>query len=276
MRITTLSENTAAASNLLAEWGLSILVETDGMNILLDTGQSISASHNADILGVDLGKIDKIVLSHGHYDHTGGLRQVLRKMRKKVEIIAHPDVWEIKYARRQGQGDRYIGVPFQRQELENLGARFNLTTQSVKITDNIMTTGEVPMITGFEKIEASHYIKEATGEKPDEIMDDQAIIINTEQGLVVVTGCAHRGVVNTIYHAQKITGVKTVHTVVGGSHLLDSSEELVWQTIAALQDLGVQKLGLCHCTGSHEMALMAQEFGDRFFFNNTGTSTNLP
>ncbi len=101
--ITTLSENAVATiSNLLAEWGLSIMVETDMVNILLDSGQGISASYNADILGVDLGKIDKIVLSHGHYDHTGGLQQILRKARKEVEIIAHPNVWAAKYRRRQG------------------------------------------------------------------------------------------------------------------------------------------------------------------------------
>ncbi|GAH12545.1 unnamed protein product, partial [marine sediment metagenome] len=192
----------------MAEWGLSILIETDGVNILLDTSSGISASHNADILGIDLSKIDKIVLSHGHFDHTGGLRQILRKMRKEVEIIAHPDIWAAKYARRQGQKDRYIGMPFQRQELESLGARFNLTTKSIKITDNIMTTGEIPMVTDFEEIEPNRFfVKEETSWQPDELLDDQALIINTEQGLVVILGCAHRGIINTLYHAQQLTDV---------------------------------------------------------------------
>lgn len=119
LRITTLSENTAGIGNFLAEWGLSILVETDKVNILLDTGQSISVSHNADILGIDLGKIDKIVLSHGHFDHTGGLRQILHRMKKEVEIIAHPDIWAVKYVRREGRRDRYVGIPFHRQTLES-------------------------------------------------------------------------------------------------------------------------------------------------------------
>src|SRR4030043_74541 len=99
LRITTLSENTASARRrLLAEWGLSILVEVDNLEILLDTGQSISTVHNADALGIDLSQIDKIVLSHGHYDHTGGLWQVLGRMRKEIEVIAHPEVWASKYA----------------------------------------------------------------------------------------------------------------------------------------------------------------------------------
>ncbi len=278
LRITTLSENTANSGNFLAEWGLSILLETEEVNILLDTGKSISVSNNADILGIDLGKIDKIVLSHGHPDHTGGLRQVLRKMRKEVEIIAHPDIWAAKYVRRQGQKDRYSGIPFERRELESLGANFNLTIKPVKITDNIMTTGEVPMVTDFEEVDSGgpvRFIKEDAGWQPDKLLDDQALIINTELGLVVILGCAHRGIINTLYHAQQLTGVKTVHAVLGGCHLIGASEERTWLTIAALRELDVQRLGLCHCTGLPAASLMAQEFGDKFFFNNAGTSTNL-
>ena len=275
LRITTLSENTAGAGKFLAELGLSILVETDKVNVLLDTGQGISASYNADILGIDLSKIDKIVLSHGHYDHTGGLRQILRKMRKEVEIIAHPDIWTTKYSHRQGQADRYVGIPFQRQELESLGAKFNLTTKPTKITDNIMTTGEIPMVTDFEEIESNMVVKEDTGWQPDKLLDDQALIINTEPGLVVILGCAHHGIINTLYYAQQLTGVKQLHTVAGGCHLISASEERIWLTIAALKELDVQRLGLCHCTSLPVVSLMAQEFGERFFFNNTGTITNL-
>jgi len=275
LRITTLSENTAGIGNFLAEWGLSILVETDKVNILLDTGQSISASHNADVLGIDLSKIDKIVLSHGHFDHTGGLRQILRRMSKEVEIIAHPDIWAVKCVRREGWRGGYIGIPFQRQELESLGAIFNLTTKPVKITDNIMTTGEVPMVTDFEEIDASLFVKEDAGWQPDKLLDDQALIINTEPGLIVILGCAHRGVINTLYHAQQLTGVKTIHTIVGGCHLINASEQRMWSTIAALRELDVQRLGLSHCTGLPAASLMAQEFGEKFFFNNAGTSINI-
>jgi len=245
------------------------------VNILFDTGQSISASYNVDILRIDLSKIDKIVLSHGHSDHTGGLRQILRKMRKEVEIIAHPDIWVAKYSRRQGKKDRYIGIPFQRQELESLGATFNLTTKPVKITDNIMTTGEIPMVTVFEEIDASLFVKEDAVWQPDKLLDDQALIINTEPGLVVILGCAHRGVINTLYHAQQLAGVRQIHTVVGGCHLISASEERIWLTIAALRELDVQRLGLSHCTGLPAASLMAQEFGEKFFFNNAGTSTNI-
>jgi 7,8-dihydropterin-6-yl-methyl-4-(beta-D-ribofuranosyl)aminobenzene 5'-phosphate synthase len=275
LQITTLSENTAGLGSFLGEWGLSLLVETEGQNILFDTGQSISASHNADLLGIDLGNIDRIVLSHGHYDHTGGLRQILHRMRKKIEIIAHPDVWAVKYSRREGQEDRYIGIPFHRQTLESLGARFNLTTEPITITDSIMTTGEVPMVTDYEEIEPYLVVKQDDGFIPDKLLDDQAIIINTEPGLVVILGCAHRGIINTLYHARELTGVKTVHTVLGGCHLMDASEERIRLTIAVLKELGVQRLGVSHCTGLPASAIMAQQFGDKFFFNNTGNRFSL-
>lgn len=275
IRITTLSENTAGTGTVLAELGLSILIETDAANILLDTGQSLSASYNADILGVDLSKVDKIVLSHGHSDHTGGLRQVLQKMRKEVEIIAHPDIWTAKYDHRRGRAYRYIGIPHQRADLESLGARFNLTTKPVKITENIMTTGEIPMITNFEHIDPDLFVKEGTDFKPDKLLDDQALIIITESGLVVIPGCAHRGIINTLYHAQQITGMKQIAMVLGGSHLVAATEEQIWLTIAALKELNVQKVGVSHCTGLPAAAIMAQEFGENFLFNNTGNRIDL-
>lgn len=279
LRITTLSENTVTRGDFLAEWGLSILIETDEMNILFDAGRGISATYNADILGIDLNKVDKIVLSHGHSDHTGGLHQVLRRARKKeIEIIAHPHIWAVRYNLRQGQADRFVGIPFQRQELESFGATFNLTTSPVKITNSIMTSGEIPMVTSFEEAYSSGPIRVIAGDtglEPDKFLDDQAIIINTEQGLVVITGCAHRGVINTLYHAQQITGVEVIHTVIGGAHLVDASEERIRLTITALKELNVQRLGLCHCTGFPAITLMAHRFGDKFFFNGAGTILDL-
>ncbi len=281
LRLTTLCENTAGTVDVIAEFGWSVLIETGDMNILFDTGAEISVPLNADALNIDLGSVNKIVLSHGHIDHTGGLGRVLERINKKVEIIAHPDVWSVRFNRSE-KGDRFIGIPFRREQLECMGAVFNLHTEPVQITENIITTGEVPFTTDFENIEppaadgTGWWIKVNGELQPDTVPDDQALIIKTEVGLVIVLGCAHRGIINTIYHAQQITGIKQVYAVLGGAHLADASEERVWQTIGALRDLDIKKIGLCHCTGLRASVIMAQEFGDRFFFNNTGTIVDIP
>jgi 7,8-dihydropterin-6-yl-methyl-4-(beta-D-ribofuranosyl)aminobenzene 5'-phosphate synthase len=276
IKITTLNDNTAAMGNFIAEWGLSLLVETEETRILLDTGMGNSVVHNAETLGVDLAQVQTIVLSHGHSDHTGGLRDALRTMRKEVEIIAHPDVWQAKYDKRADKPERFIGIPFRREELENLGARFKLDREPVYITDNILTTGEVPMENNFEEIDKNIFVRDSSGWKPDPVMDDRALIIKTELGLVVLPGCAHRGLINTLQHARQITGVSEVYAVIGGSHLIGASEERLWQTIAALKEIDVQKLGLCHCTDLPVISVLANEFGEKFIFNRAGATINLP
>ncbi len=201
VRITTLSENTATFG-FLAEWGLSILVEVEDKKILMDCGMSISAVNNAQLLGVDLSSINCIVLSHGHPDHTGGLGEVLKRT-GEIDVIAHPDIWTEKYVKPGPDEIRYAGVPLVRAELEGLGARFNLNRESVRITDKIMTTGEIPMLTPYERIDDNILVKENGILCPDPMADDNALIINTDFGLVVILGCAHRGIINTLHHARK-------------------------------------------------------------------------
>jgi len=277
IKITTLSENTASRPDLLAEWGVSILVEADGLKVLLDTGLSISAAYNALAMGIDLSQIDKIVLSHGHADHTGGLLHILKLMKKQVEVIAHPDIWDAKYSERAREGSYvYAGIPFRREELEGLGAYFTLTSEPVWISNRIVTTGEIPMLTDYEKIDANLHVKKEGEFHPDPLRDDLALAIKTEQGLVVVAGCAHRGIVNTLLHAQKLTGIEAVDTVVGGTHLIRASEERVELTIAELKGFGIQRLGASHCTGFPATVRLAEEFGDIFFPNNAGTRLQLP
>lgn len=276
LRITTLSENTAGRGSFLGEWGLSILLEIENTTILFDSRQTISAVHNADTLNIDLTRVSKIVLSHGHFDHTGGLRDVLRRIGKEVEIIAHPHIWQPKYARRKDELDRYIGIPFQRRELESLGASFKLHKKPIKLTDNVMTTGEVPMVTGFEQIDEGLFVRAGSDWQPDELLDDQALVIKSNAGLVVILGCAHRGMINTLYHTRQLTGMDKIHAVIGGSHLMGASEERLWQTVDALKELKIQKLGLCHCTDLPAASLLAREFCESFFFNKAGTVIEIP
>ena len=272
-RLTTVSENTAFARprGLLAEWGLSVLVETDDQNVLLDTGASISAPRNGFLLGVDWQRIDTIVLSHGHYDHTGGLRGVISRINKRVKVVAHPDVFDAKYMQSsQDETPIYIGIPFQRAELESLGADFHLTAEPVWLTDSIVTSGEIPMITDYETIDPGLGTRRSGELVPDPVADDQALFIKTDKGLAVVLGCAHRGIINTLRHAQEVTGIERIHTVIGGTHLIRASEIQMEMTIAELKEIGIERLGVSHCTGMGAAVRLAQEFGQKFFFNNTG------
>jgi 7,8-dihydropterin-6-yl-methyl-4-(beta-D-ribofuranosyl)aminobenzene 5'-phosphate synthase len=275
LRITTLSDNTAGRDGFMGELGLSILVESDETKVLFDTGQSLSTTHNARLLGIDLSQIDKIVLSHGHFDHTGGLKRILRKVGKEIEVIAHPDIWQKKYNNSESGESRYIGIPFSRRELEDLGARFKLTPEPTAISESIMTSGEIPIVTDYEEIEPSLVVKANGNFKPDIFRDDQALIIKTPPGLVVILGCAHRGIINTLYHAQRLSRVKKIDSVFGGCHLMNASEERIWRTVDTLKELGVGRLGVCHCTGMAASVIMAQEFGDRFLQNNAGTVLDL-
>jgi 7,8-dihydropterin-6-yl-methyl-4-(beta-D-ribofuranosyl)aminobenzene 5'-phosphate synthase len=275
VKITTLSENTANYG-FLAEWGLSILIEVDGMRILMDTGLSFSAVHNAQLLGIDLSTIDQIVLSHGHADHTGGLREVL-KIKGEVEVIAHPDIWALKYVRRdEEKEEQYNGIPFSRVELENRGARFNLAKEPIHITEHVMTTGKIPMLSSYEDIEDNLFVKEGDMLKPDRLADDLALVIDTDFGLVAILGCAHRGIINTLRHAQNLTGKNLVYAAIGGTHLFRASDERIERTIADLKEMGIQRMGVSHCTGFRSSARLAQEFEDAFFPNNAGTRLTLP
>lgn len=273
VRITALAENTAGPG-FLAEWGWSVLVEADGLRILMDTGQSSVAVHNAGLLGLDLGRIDKLVLSHGHYDHTGGLEDVLRRTGGR-EIIAHPAIWDEKYAV-YGATRRYIGIPAARAQIESLGARWRPSREPVWITDRIVTSGEIPMVTAYEKTDAHLHVRRGNSLVPDPFDDDLALAVKTEKGLVVILGCAHRGMINTLRHFQKLTGEERIYGVLGGTHLIGASPEWLAQAAADLRGVGVSKLGVSHCTGFNAASWLAGEFPEAFFPFNAGSSIALP
>jgi len=279
--VTTLVENTAGTPFTIGEWGQSLLVEADGQKILFDTGPTAMITRNAAALGVDIGSVDRIVLSHGHYDHTGGLQEVLTKILESgkhpdgIEIIAHPDVFTPKQFYIKDFVEKYIGIPFPREELEALGGRFNLSKAPVKLSENMLTTGEVEISVDFEKIDKDLHVKDGGTHVHDKLADDLGIIIKTDQGLVILLGCGHRGIINTLLHAQKVTGIKEIYAVIGGTHLISADKEQMQSTIEAVKGFNIKKLGVSHCTGLKSAAILAHEFEGAFFFNSAGTKTVL-
>jgi 7,8-dihydropterin-6-yl-methyl-4-(beta-D-ribofuranosyl)aminobenzene 5'-phosphate synthase len=278
LRITTIIDNSTATAETLGEWGFSALVEAGPRTFLLDTGTSEATVRNADRLALDLKKIEAIVLSHGHYDHTGGMKSVLERIgRPEVRIVAHPGVLEGKYGyNRKTKTYRYAGIPYRRDLLEHLGARFEFQREPVWLTRDIAASGEEPMSTDFESVAANLKLKQEDRFVQDPMADDQSLYLRTELGLIVILGCAHRGMINIITHARALMDTERVYMVIGGTHLSRASEEQIDKTVQALKDMDVRWLGVSHCTGLEVGARLAGEFPGRFFFNSAGTVIQFP
>lgn len=271
VRLTILCENTVTfALSTLGEHGFSVFIETEYGNYLLDTGQGSTLIHNALSLKKDLRKVNKIFLSHGHYDHTGGLLPFLNIVHG-VEVIGHPDVFMNRYARRPSGEINYIGIPYRQVLLEGMGARFILHKTFEEVGPGLFLTGEIPRKTTFEGGDAHLLIKEGDGYIPDPFLDDQSLILDTPKGLIIILGCAHAGTINTINHAIDRMGKDKIYAVVGGMHLHSSTSDQIEQTVKALNEFDLGRLGTSHCTGPNASHILASVFGDRFFFAHVGT-----
>ncbi len=275
-KITVLCENSVAGPfGLTGEHGWAAYVETDGCRILFDTGQGQGLVPNSLILKKDLGKIDSIVLSHGHYDHTSGLHQAVQ-LRGEVPVYAHPDIFLDRYWSRGGQ-KRHIGIRFKKSWLESLGCRFEFRTGFAEIYPGIHITGEVPRTTDFEPPDPNMKIP---GEKPgemlqDQLRDDLSMVIDTREGLVVVLGCAHAGLVNILNWCSENLPGRPFHTVIGGTHLGFAGADQFEKTLAALDQFDIKRLGASHCTGLENSSRLYCALGKRFFHASAGITVTI-
>jgi len=270
LRITTVSENSVAMGiGLKAEHGLGYYIEKDGIRMFFDTGQGLVFEDNLNAMGIPISEISHAVLSHGHYDHSGALKAVVEN-NPGIKIIAHPEAFKPKYLSYDNQTFHYIGVHQKISEFESLGASLILSTKSVEIAPGIMTTGEIPMICGFEKIESYFFRDSGTEKIPDDIPDDQSIIIETEKGLVVVLGCTHRGIINTLTHISEMTGKSKFHAITGGLHLGGASGERLKKTADALKAFDIDRLIVGHCTGMKSAVYLYNSLPGKVEFGSVG------
>ncbi|MSN25159.1 MAG: MBL fold metallo-hydrolase [Geobacter sp.] len=274
-RITILCENTVGnLSGTLGEHGFSALVESsNAVPLLFDTGGGMTLLHNAGRMKKDLSKVEKVVISHGHYDHAGGLLPLLEKFGPK-QVCGHPGIFKARHRVKDVGEYIPIGMPFDRAELEAAGASFDLSAAYREIAPAVCLTGEVPRVTGFETGDQGLFC-DCAGQVLDVTPDDQSLVIESDKGLVVILGCCHAGLVNTVEHIADVTGRRDVYAIIGGTHLGFSGQDQIDKTIAAIRTMGVSRLAVSHCTGFAASARLSRELPKEFQVAMVGYSLEV-
>lgn len=274
MKVTVVVDNsvpTSAKSPFLGEHGLSLLLETGTKKILVDAGQSGAVVHNLSLLGFHPGELDAIAISHGHYDHTGGLPHVLRHRRKPVSVYAHSGIFDKRYSV-AGDSRSYIGVPFAKEDADMLGAEWILTDEPLEISPGLWFSGSMPRVTSFEQGDTRLVMPDAHGcDCQDLIRDDTVLYYSGEQGLVVIGGCTHSGLVNAVKYGFELTGQAKLAGWIGGTHLGPVSREQQNLTLSTLEKYSPNFIAANHCTGFDMMAELKARFGKKFIPAFVGT-----
>jgi len=259
LKITLLAENTARGLGIIGEHGLSIWIETNSHRALFDTGQGMALPHNAKQLGIDLSKADSVVLSHGHYDHVGGLEWMLQQA-PNAELHMHTRAVERKFSG-TSTPSRRVTIPYMEKEKFKSGHRKIIqSSEAHEVIPGVWATGEIPRLNDFEDVGGPFYLDSELNE-PDPLLDDQSLFIPTTQGLIVIFGCAHAGVINTLEHIEKLRGgPEKILCLIGGLHLLQASENRMLKTFEGLRKRSPEQMVFCHCTGAEAVCRLSREF----------------
>jgi 7,8-dihydropterin-6-yl-methyl-4-(beta-D-ribofuranosyl)aminobenzene 5'-phosphate synthase len=272
IKVTTLIEDTAEGNGLLSEHGISFWIEFGEHKILFDTGATGIVIRNAEILGINLAQTDAIVISHGHYDHTGGLEPVLN-VATKAKLYLHPDALDRKYTY-AGGSSRSIGLTGGSKKVIAAHGDKNKviwTNGPTEVVPGLFVSGQIPRTNDFEVEENEFFLDEQAG-TPDVLRDDQALYFNTKNGLVVIFGCAHAGVINTLDYVTKISGIRNVNTIMGGFHLIGSGKAKISKVMDNLERFGIQSISPGHCTGSEAALEFRKQYPRRCFMCSAGTA----
>jgi len=275
VRVTIVVDNTADNCRLVAEHGLAMWIQADGLNILFDTGQGAALLPNARALGLPIDQTDLVVLSHGHYDHSGALAEVLA-MAPAARLVLHPRAVVPRYVLRPGQAPHAIGMPGPSQAaIDRLPLpQIAWAVKPLTVTANIGITGPIARDTDFED-RGGPFFLDSQGQRVDDIADDQALWIKSDKGLIVCVGCSHAGIVNTLAAVRRLSGSDAIGAVIGGFHLVGASARRIVQTLASLDAMAPATLAPCHCTGQDAMAALKRHCGPRIAPAHCGAAFNF-
>jgi 7,8-dihydropterin-6-yl-methyl-4-(beta-D-ribofuranosyl)aminobenzene 5'-phosphate synthase len=271
--ITIIVDN-QAGPGLTTEHGFSLWIETDRRHILFDTGQGPALPFNARALGIDLAETDLLVLSHGHYDHTGGVPHVLHAS-PNVHVYCHPGAVQPRYSMRNGSPKQAHMPSASMAALDRLPEKhLHWTSEAIMLAENMGLTGPIPRQTAFEDTGGAFFL-DPEARQADPIEDDLALWIKTDAGLVVCVGCCHAGIVNTLNHARRLSGVDRIRAVIGGLHLLNADRQRLDQTLAAMNALPIETVIPCHCTGDKAIGELEAGMGARILHRSSGTTLHF-
>jgi len=271
--ITILAENSISKPGIIGEHGFSVLIEKGDEKILFDTGPGMSLPHNLKVLGKNLNGLSRVIISHGHHDHTGGLKWVIQQVRE-VEVVAHPAIFSRHMAfdrEDPGKPPQYKGCPNTQEELESLGATFNFIDHTEKVASGLW------FITGIDRLpdqipdDPRLIIPEGGQLVPDLIKDDASLLLECEDSPVLILGCAHSGVLNILDHVRDKMGIGKLQAILGGTHLMFCSVTDIPRVIDKLEGFSIDLVGVSHCTGWQAVIELAKHFGARFVMASAGT-----
>jgi 7,8-dihydropterin-6-yl-methyl-4-(beta-D-ribofuranosyl)aminobenzene 5'-phosphate synthase len=263
-RITVLCENSVGPiSGTLGEHGFAALIEPSaGESVLFDTGQGLTLLHNARRMNKNLSAVGTVAISHGHFDHAGGLMPYLQEYGSR-RVCGHPGIFNRRY-RVKDTGECFpIGIPHARETLEGAGALFDLSPVFRELAPGVHLSGEIPRATTFESGDRGLYC-DGAGQEVDPTMDDQSLVLETGKGLVILLGCCHAGMINTLEHIACSTGRRDVYALIGGTHLAFCSQEQMEKTIQTIKGWGISKIAAGHCTGFAASARVFRELPREF------------
>ena len=253
-KVTVIVDNCTRKRELLAEHGLAFLIEYQGKNILFDTGQGMALLNNLKKLNFDINKLDAVIISHGHYDHTGALKEVC-DANPNIPVFIHPKAFDKRYSLHKDGSLHNIGIQYDFGDNLNL----KLIDKPTEIFNSFFLTGTIPLQNHFEDSGGNFFIDKQCKHR-DLIPDDQAVFIETSKGITVILGCSHSGVINTLNYIKKLSKSRKICNVIGGMHLVNANDYRIDKTINELQKFNLKMLYPTHCTGFNASTKLYNHF----------------